>query len=256
MKLMKLIPKSGLRLYNDYGVNLYNFAVRIFTLQATNELSITQLPKHWVSTSDPKEWCLRLSKLENLPVDGSCLPTHVLLSFVSFADGSWLVHAYDQRSNCEVLHNMPTSLTPADLEILVTELDSSITCPENGDEAFCQLANSRKGVFKDCSGKLVKARLDTNPFLHHNGCRCYQTVRTVKCEHLVHREGSACSSCRAYRPTVRSLCGKQKSDDTLATCSKTNWLFLSTPERKGRFKWCREEVWTEVLCESYFMLIF
>ena len=151
----------------------------------------------------------------------------------------------DQRltpSNCEVLHNMPTSLTPAELEVLVTMLDSCITCPGNGDEAFCQLAKSRKGVFKDRSGKLVKARLDTNPFLLHNGCCCYQTVRTVKCERLVHREGSACSSCRAYRPTLRSLCGKQRSDDTLATSSKTNWRFLSTPERKGRFKGRREEV--------------
>ena len=102
---------------------------------------------------------------------------------------------------------------------------------------FCELAKSHKGVFRGISAEIVKAKPDCCPFLLPNKSYCSETVRCVNCEALVLLGKSRCSLCNMYRPTLRSLAKKKKKhDDGVATTSKTNWRYLSTPEKQGRFK--------------------
>ena len=100
------------------------------------------LPENWVSTTKCDEQCLRISKLENLPLSTSP-PVHILLTVTISIDGDWSVHACGKQltpHNCKVLEDTPTSLTPADLAALNSSLDSVFTCPGKNDEMYCELA--------------------------------------------------------------------------------------------------------------------
>jgi len=80
------------------------------------------------------------------------------------------------------------------------------------DKEYCELAKSRKGIFKDSSSKAVKARLDSTPFI--SSCRYYkETVRTTKCDILV--PSGRCTHCKAYRLTLHSLAKKAESIITM-----------------------------------------
>lgn len=79
---------------------------------------------------------------------------------------------------------MPGRLTPSDLPVVVKALDRCITCPGNHDADYCELAKSQKGVFKDSSSKVVKAKLHLSPFLLSDGSCCHSTVRTENVTYL------------------------------------------------------------------------
>ena len=76
------------------------------------------------------------------------------------------------------------------------------------------------------------------PFLLSDKSCCNETVHCVNCEALILPGKWRCLQCNICRPTLRSLAKKvkTKSDDGAATTSKTNWRYLSTPEKKERFK--------------------
>lgn len=198
------------------------------------------LPKKWINTTDPTEECQRLSKTENLPIDSRCLPVHICLSLVVYMDGRWFVNACGHQltpSNCELLESVPSSLTPSDLPSVVEAHDSSITCSGNNDAIYCELAKSQKGVFKDSTSKVVRAKLYTTLFLYAHASYCNSMVHTVECDILVTRKKEICSHCKAYRPVLRSLSKKRnkRSPSVIDMSSKTNWHYLSTPEKKERY---------------------
>lgn len=162
-------------------------------------------------------------------------------------DGRWFIHASGNQltpSNCKLVESMPGRLTPSDLPVVVKALDCCITCPGNHDADYCELAKSQKGVFKDSSSKVVKGKLHLSPFLLSDGTCCHSTVRTEECDILTNREVTMCSHCKAYWPILRSLCRKRKRkvDSTTEPSVKTNWRYLSPPEKKGRYQGCVTEV--------------
>ena len=102
-------------------------------------------------------------------------------------DGRWLIHASGNQltpSNCKLVESMPGRLTPSDLPVVVKALDRCITCPGSNDADYCELAKSQKGVFKDSSSKVVKAKLHLSPFLLSDGSCCHSTVRTENVTYL------------------------------------------------------------------------
>ena len=95
-------------------------------------------------------------------------PVAVHACLVVQADGSWEVFTRYCRltpSSCLLLSQFPDVLTPAELPSLVDVLDKSTVCCGNPDKEYTELACSRKGVFKDVSGKNIKAKLDSTPFV-------------------------------------------------------------------------------------------
>lgn len=193
------------------------------------------LPGGWV---DQTSECIRLCKLINLPIE-SKQPVLVELCLVVSGDGSWSVYARNcclQPLSCKLLANFPEIVTPDCLPALVKLLDGCSICIGHPEEEYCQLAKSRKGGFRDASGKRVKARLDTTPFISAH--RYYkEVVRTANCDILV--SSGRCMHCKAYRPILRSLSKKAKSLTSPSrrptdSASTWNWRYLNTPQRKRR----------------------
>ena len=198
------------------------------------------LPQRWVDRTSESDQCVRLCKLKNLPLESK---QPVLFEL----DGSWSVYARNCHlgsSSCKLLENVPDRMTPEYLPSMVKLLDGCSICMGHPDEEYCELAKSRKGIFKDASGKTVKASLDATPFISSH--RYYkEAVRTTSCDVLVSR--GRCTHCKAYRPTLRSLAKKAKSQSSTspsrkATTSTVNWRYLSTPQRKERAKGRTKEV--------------
>ena len=70
------------------------------------------------------------------------------------------------------------------------------------------LARKRKGVFKDVTGKAVKATIDSLPFV--SGANAFSaTIRTNNCEVLVSKEGR-CSVCKQYRRTLLTMAAHEE----------------------------------------------
>lgn len=125
---------------------------------------------------------------------------------------------------------------------MVKLLDGCSICMGHPDEENCELAKFCKGVFKDSSSKMVKASLDPTPFISTH--RYYkEAICTTKCDILVSSGRS--THCKAYRPILRSLIKKAKSQSSpsrKATTSTVSWQYLSTPQRKERAKGRTKEV--------------
>lgn len=198
------------------------------------------LPNNWINTTNPDEECKRLSKLENLPINDAWPPVHVQFTVVVYKDGRWFVRACGHKltpCNCALLESMPRILTPSDLPCVIEVLNCSVTCSGNYEAVYCELAESQKGVFKDSTSKVVRAKLYTTPFVLPDGSCCHSTIRTVKCDILIARERVMCTHCKAYRSVLRSLHRKKgkKALSRTEPSSKANWRYLSTPEKKERY---------------------
>ena len=129
------------------------------------------LPVGWIDQSSESDKCVRLCKLKNLPLDSN-QPVVVELCSVVNTDRSWSVYTCGcclGSSTCNLLENVPDYMTPECLSSVVKLLDGCNICIGHPDAQYCELAKSRKGVFKDSSGKTVKATLDTNHSSVHVG---------------------------------------------------------------------------------------
>lgn len=199
------------------------------------------LPDGWINQTSECDRCVRLCKLKNQPLESN-QPVVVELCLVVNADDSWSVYARGRSlgsSSCRLLENIPDHLVPESLPSVVKLLDGCNTCMGHPDEEYCKLAKSHKGIFKDSSGKLVKASLDSTPFI--TSCQYHkETVRTTNCDILV--TSGRCDPCKAYRPTLRSLAKKAKSQKSPSRKATTNWRYLTTPQRKDRAKSRTKEV--------------
>ena len=196
------------------------------------------LPDCWIDQTSESDQCVRLCKLKNQPLENN-QPVVVELCLVVNTDGTWSVYSRGSclgLSSCKFLETVPDYLIPESLPSVVKLLDGCNTCMGHPDKEYCELVKSRKGIFKDSSGKAVKARLDSTPFI--SSCQYYkETIRTTKCDILV--PSGRCTHCKAYRPTLRSLAKKAKSQSSpcrKATTSTSNWRYLTTPQRKERAK--------------------
>ena len=93
----------------QWGVYIFGIPFLQTTTGASFHTDIHQwsvsLPENWVSTAKCDEQCLRISKLENLPLSTSP-PVHILLTVTISIDGDWSVHACGKQvtpHNCKIL---------------------------------------------------------------------------------------------------------------------------------------------------------
>ena len=198
------------------------------------------LPSGWTNQTVPEERVLRLCKLRNLPIGVGNQPVMVeLCLIVDVADGTWSVYSLDRKlqpSNCTPLQQCPAVLNQEALCHLLNSLENMTICEGNSDGVFLEISASRKGVFKDATGKSVKAKMETTVFT--SGAHVHSaTIRTSDCDILV--AGGRCLKCQAYRHILRSLVSKSsrrqsREHDVTSTTSHTNWRYLSTPEKAQR----------------------
>ena len=125
-------------------------------------------------------------------------------------------------------------------------------CPGNCDERFFCLVASRKGTFMShsgeyahmpvnecdvaistvlsfllclpCVGNEVVARAEHQP---------HKTIRHTRCELLV-KGGKRCSFCDSHRNTLRVLLGRHDKVPPCLNPDRTNYRYLSTPEKVER----------------------
>ena len=207
------------------------------------------VPAGWVDQTEPDEGIIRLCKLLNLPVEDTNQPVIVHLCLtVNKGDGKWIIYSLDRQIHidCNALHGFPVSLSPDMLLNFLSHLNKLSICKGNCDESFIALAMKRKGVFRDRSGKVVRARLESHVF-YSDGQVLHNTIRTTSCEILLEQGGSSmCMVCRSYRPTLISLAKKVLNKDeeceATSTLSHTNWRYLTTPQRAERAKRRTSEV--------------
>ena len=161
-----------------------------------SQWSIT-LPDGWINQTSGIDQCIRVCKLKNQPLESN-EPVVVELCLVVKTDGSWSVYSRGcclGASSCQLLANVPAHLISETLPSVVKLLDGCSICMGNPEEEYCELAKSRKGSFKDSSGKTVKASLNSTPFITSDGYY-KETVRTTKSDILV--SSGRCAHCKAY----------------------------------------------------------
>ena len=126
---------------------------------------------------------------------------------------------------------------------LVKLIDRLKVCPGHPDEEFLELVDRRKGVVKSASGN-IQAHSDNFFPVTINGKVYPRTIRTAKCELLVHK--ATCDTCKKYRSnlrTLRSKAGRCRSEDEGTSASScTNLRYLNTPKQKKRMASLRAEV--------------
>lgn len=193
------------------------------------------IPCEWIWQAEPGESVVRLCKLRNLPFGFCNQPSrvHICLT-VNMEDGSWTVYAQDKqvKTVCAALQSFPAVLTPENLLEQLSFLGCLQICFGNPDDELMNVARKWKGVFKDVTGKAVKATIDSLPFV--SGANSFSaTIRTNNCEVLVSKEGR-CSVCKQYRRTLLTMAARVKKSDVTRTGSHVNWQFLSTPEKAQR----------------------
>ena len=76
------------------------------------------------------------------------------------------------------------------------------------DEHLVEMAKAKKGTLLSKNGKEVHAALNSTAAVYLNGVTYTETIRSTSCQLLVH--GSKCTSCIAYRNTLRSIYNQWK----------------------------------------------
>ena len=95
------------------------------------------------------------------------------------------------KTVCAALQSFPAVLTPENLLEQLSFLGCLLICFGNADDELMNLARKRKGVFKDVTGKAIKATIDSLPFV--SGANVFSaTICTNNCEVLVSKEGVWC----------------------------------------------------------------
>ena len=121
----------------------------------------------------------------------------------------------------------------------MTLVTTSNVCAGHSDHHFISFLEAKKGQLLSKDRKEVNASIDANGVLIDRKI-CTKTVRYSKCELLV-SDHKKCSPCVAYRNSLRKLHQRWMKQDTTSpshrtlASSKTNFQYLSTPERQRRF---------------------
>ena len=151
-----------------------------------------------------------------------------------------------RENKCAELRSLPHSLDDESAVFTVLNcVDHLRVCPGHPDKQFIELLHAKKGCIKSADGSTV-ASIDTCG-VKLNGEIYNQTVRVAKCEIL--SQGVKCLECKKYRPTLRAinhrhlkkLASPKRTERNTVVSSKTNFRYLSTPEKSKRFSNMRAE---------------
>ena len=160
-------------------------------------------------------------------------------------DFSWSlnVHGHKVSHSNRVSYIVPDKLNQVSLNDLLSKLKSSTVCPGHPDEHLVEMASLKKGTLKSIGGKKVVAVIDRNAPVWCNGQMYTQTIRNNLCEIFVPRGfKSECNKCESYGGTHRKSFYRQKAKELVSpnqrttTTSRTNIRFLSTPEKRHRYR--------------------
>ncbi len=152
-------------------------------------------------------------------------------------DFTWQVsvHGHTISSDCSPLSAIPKHLTKKSTQELLTTLDTASVCAGHPDKHLLEFVKAKKGNVLSKSGK-VMATIDANAPIFLNGERYLETVRPLSCTVLVH--GVKCSSCTAYRDTLRAMYHQWHKKGNASRCglsnSHTNTRYLNSPEKIQR----------------------
>lgn len=157
----------------------------------------------------------------------------VVYSIVVIPDRHWTLKVHGSQvdlSQCSALSDVPMQLSTETLQSLLSLLDTCSICVGHPEAEYVRMAEARKGKLFSKNGDKVVALVDTS-----SG----KTIRSSMCEMVV--KGKKCSACVSYRNTLRKSYHRWKKQKSLSprhhlsTSSKTNFRFLSTPEKTKRY---------------------
>ena len=158
----------------------------------------------------------------------------VILTFVVKSDRSWTLSVHGRPvtpSQCSAISHFSWFVTPENVNDLLQYLDKLSVCPTHPDQQFIQMAKEKKS-FKDGQ---VSATIDDCADVSLNGETYYGTVRSASCEMLV--PSGKCSNCVSYRASLRRMYGhwgKNSPSRHTSTNSRTNFRYLTTPQKMKR----------------------
>ena len=173
------------------------------------------------------------------------------------ADLSWAVcvgTSTISKDVCEVFEGCSSFISSIDeLLNLLDCIDKSCFCVGNADEKFKELVASHKGQFFDSSGMCHACCVMLMIIIHalftfadSNLVAVYDTralptptIHHKQCPILVHLQFSRCASCTTYRRTLHAMVSNSscpQNDQVSFVSSRTNYRFLSTPEKIQRMK--------------------
>ena len=209
---------------------------RKYTAPSLNDLKGCAVLPSTAWTVSMSEDTLKFHKCKDQPNPQQ--PVMVTHCLVIKNDLSWhvSVHGSIVSSSSSPLSSVSEHLTRKSLNSLITTLDTATVCAGHPDKHLLEYARSKKGKLLSKTGEVI-ARVDDTAAVCLNGKAYLETIRSTSCALLVH--GSKCSSCTAYRDTLRSSYNQWKKKNKSASeralsISHTNARFLNSPEKKKK----------------------
>ena len=193
--------------------------------------SLETLAPGWVDqTSDPTEQ-VQLCKIVQSS-HSSKQPMGISHCLCISSDLTWTAHIHGHKLSTDKDINSPVSSIPCTLDqkslaSLLQLMDKCTVCPENPEKRFLEMADSRKGQFKDSHGR-VTAQVDDGFSVRLNGTIYHRTVRTSICSILC--KGETCDSCKTYRPKLRAMHSRW-SKQSRSPKKFVNNRYLNTPQK-------------------------
>ena len=152
-------------------------------------------------------------------------------------DLTWQVsiHGHIASNDCAPFSTIPQHLTLVAIQLLLTVLDTVLVCAGHPDEHLVEMAKAKKGTLLSKNDKEVHAALDSTAAVYLNGVTYTETIRSTSCQLLVY--GSKCTSCVAYRNTLRSIYNQWKRKKAATTYrGHTNTRFLNSPQKNKEYQ--------------------
>ena len=175
-------------------------------------------------------------------------PQVIITRSVAFqSTGTWAISIHGKEidaAQCPALSGFPRAITTCDsISSFLTSLGSLHICCGNPDQKFIPLADSRKGVFKNQRGTAITAYREHSYPVRDKSARYTSTICSSNCHFLLATEGYQCSSCQQHRRTLLTLLNRLgKGETETAKLSSTNLRYLTTPEKKEKYKSMRSTI--------------
>ena len=113
-------------------------------------------------------------------------------------------------------------------------MDKLSICAGQPDNHYLKMVSAKRGLLKSQGGSTI-ADVDNYASVKMNGYLFSKTIRTNKCELLIH--GVKCNSCSTYRATLRVMYNRWlrcSSEDISDSSSHANVRYMNTPEKKQK----------------------
>ena len=228
---------------NDERRNQHTNKENLATSITTQGDSTLGLPVHWqkVASTENIQYC----KVESGGYADVCRVTR---SVTLNPDHTWSVFIGGKKvpETCSILTRFSSSVT-SDIVLskLIKGIDEAVCCPGNPEEKFVTVCQMRGGSIKGTRGAGDRvAFIDSSPVVDSSG-KCYNiTVRRVDCEVICERAGQyplRCTSCQAFRSTLRSSVSRLKTDShdhtpRTSASSHTSYRNLTPVEKEERMR--------------------